>query len=177
MKTLMAIAIAALAALSLHQVQAQAVPDFEHKMPIPKLSTPVDFRRTVYAEASKTVSIGFWSEFDRQSPAHPNRFFRVSGNSNDFKTTYKIVCDFNEHTATVTANYIDVNGDPEESLEAYKITDLGGLSVCLMRVQDNGAVEVITMSSEVGSFMKTDTHAPGAIKYQEALTWYGTCRN
>jgi hypothetical protein len=46
-----------------------------------------------------------------------------------------------------------------------------------MRVQDNGAVEVITMSSEVGSFMKTDTHAPGVLKYQEALTWYGTCRN
>ena len=90
MKTLMTIAIAVLAALSPCRLRAQSVPDFNHEVAISKLSTPVDFTKTVYAETSQAASAGFWLRIDMQSqsPDKAQRVFQLSGSESP-KATYK----------------------------------------------------------------------------------------
>jgi hypothetical protein len=180
MKTLMTIPIAVLAALSPCRLRAQSVPDFSHEVAISKLSTPVDFTKTVYAETSQAASAGFWLRIDMQSqsPDKAQRVFQLSGSESP-KATYKITLDWKERTATVASKFFDkIREHAEESLDAYKITNLSPQNVCLLRVNDEGGVDVITMSSEIGSFMKTFTDAPGGwSKYQATTIWYGTCRN
>ena len=67
--------------------------------------------------------------------------------------------------------------DRSEALEAYKITTLSFNDVCLTRLEDNGSVDTITMSANIGAFMRTYTKAPGFLEYQSTVIWYGFCRN
>jgi hypothetical protein len=48
-------------------------PDFNQETPMTKLPIPVDFSKVVYAEASKTVSVSFWTKFDKQSKERRRR--------------------------------------------------------------------------------------------------------
>jgi hypothetical protein len=109
MKTLITISAAILAALSPCRTPAQSVPDFNHEAPVSKLSTPVDFTKTVYAETSQAASAGFWSRIDMQSQSPDKSYwvFRLSGSESP-KATYKITFDWQERTATVASKFFDV---------------------------------------------------------------------
>jgi hypothetical protein len=157
--------------------RAQSPYDFKVETPINKLSVPVNFTQTVYAEATKSVALSFWQMTDLQAPDHLRRFMGFYADSHDNKATYKITLDWKERTATVTENFIDVNDQAKESLEAFKITNFDIQNVCLMRIESNGFVDVITIGAELGSFMETECSAPGFLKYHGTAIWYGTCRN
>jgi hypothetical protein len=90
---------------------------------------------------------------------------------------YKITCDWRQRTATVIYDFVDINGLPQESREIFKITNFNIQNVCLMRIDGNGGVDVITMSAEIGSFIETISNAPGFLKKNGRTIWYGTCRN
>jgi hypothetical protein len=152
-------------------------PDFNQETPMIKLPTPVDFLALVYAEASKTVSVSFWTQFDKQSKDMQRQLRLVTVQPRDRKTTYNITCDWKQRTATVISNFLDINDQPEESRQVFKITNFNIQNVCLMRIDGNGGVDVITMSAEIGSFIETISNAPGFFQYNGTYIWYGTCRN
>jgi len=109
---------ATIVVLSVLAARAQSPYDFKVETPMNKLSVPVDLTQTVYAEATKTVGLSFWAMTDMQAPDHLRRFMGFWADSHDKKVTYKITCDMQEQTATVTERFIDVNGQSKESLEA-----------------------------------------------------------
>jgi hypothetical protein len=94
-------------------------PDFNQETPMTKLPIPVDFSKVVYAEASKTVSVSFWTKFDKQSKETQRQLRLVTVQPRDTKTAYKITCDWRQRTGKVIYDFIDINGQPQESPEVF----------------------------------------------------------
>jgi hypothetical protein len=156
--------------------EAQSPYDFKVQTTMKKLAVPVDFARAVYAEATKTVSLGFGQMFDKDVPDYRRYLMQFSASSHDVKTTYKIIFDWPARTASVTEDYTQF-GEPEHSAEVFQVTNFNDLNVCLTHVSGDGVVNTITMSSELGSFIETVCSAPSSMIYHRATIWYGTCRN
>ena len=149
---------------------------FHEETPMSKLASPVDFKLLVHAECTKTAQVSFWNKFDNELRGYrPYRMVEV--NPSERKVSFEIKCDFEQRTATVKIAFTDVNNKPAEALVAYTITTSSFQDVCLTRIDDNGSVDTITMSADIGAFMRTYTGAPGFLKYQGTTVWYGTCRN
>jgi len=140
--------------------------EFRQEIPLSKLASPVDFNLLVHAECTKTVQVSFWSD---------NRLVQV--NPSDREVSFEVKCDWKQRTATVKIAFTDASDKPGEALVAYNITTFSTKDVCLTRLDDNGSVDTITMSADIGAFMRTYTGAPGFLKYQGTTIWYGTCRN
>ena len=155
---------------------AQSPYDFKLEAPMDKLSTEVDFTKTVYAQATQSLALSFWEMPDRDTPGK-TRSFRAFYSSSSDKVTFKITCDWKERTATVTRKFIDANDEPKEYLEAFRITNLDIRHPCLMRVSSDGDVFVITMGAELGSFIDTECAANGFVKQHGTSIFYGTCKN
>jgi hypothetical protein len=146
-----------------------AAEDFTQETPVPKLATPVDFSKLVYAEVSKTAAVNFWSM--------PTERRTVTVNAHESRpASFKIQCDWEQQTATVIQTYVDPGSEPQEWVASFKILTPKLPSICLVRTE-TWFVYVITMSAEIGAFMYTVTGAPGSLKDQGTTIWYGTCRN
>jgi hypothetical protein len=150
--------------------------EFHLKTPVTRLTVPIDFNEVVYAETTKTAEVSFNWQYDRTSPNLLQVYSSlVDVNPHDIKNSFKITCDWQRKIAKVTSSYT-VNNQPQEDTRDYRIISYDPKNVCLVYETDN-AVMVITMNSEIGSFVVSKAWAPGFGIVNGTLIWYGTCRN
>jgi hypothetical protein len=114
------------------------------------------------------------SKFDKESPNLQAYSSVVDVNPHDNKYSWKIKCDWLHRTAKVTTTY-SVNNQPQEDVRDYTIISADPKNVCLLYT--GNSVHVITMNSDIGSFVMSINMAPGLVVVNGTLIWYGFCRN
>jgi hypothetical protein len=140
--------------------------------PVTRLTVPIDFNRVVYVETATTAKV----TFDKESPDRQAYSSVVDVNSHDDKVSWKIKCDWLHRTAEVTTSYT-IQNQPQEDVYDYTIISHDPKNVCLLYTSNN-SVHVITMNSDIGSFVMSINMVPGvAVIINGTLLWYGICRN
>jgi len=144
------------------------------KTPITPLTVPIDFNEAVYVETTTTAEVLFYSGINKETPDF-KAYSVVDVNSDNIKNSWKIKCDWLHRTAKVTNSYT-VNDQLREHTLEYTIISYDSKNVCLLHRNDNG-VQVITMNSDVGSFVLSTHIAHGFGLVNGVTIWYGFCRN
>jgi hypothetical protein len=151
-------------------------PDESHlETPVTRLTAPIDFNEVVYAETTATAQVSFNSRYDKDSPDFQAYTSLVDVNPHDIKNSWKIKCDWLRRIAKVTSSYT-VNNQLQETTLEYRIVSYDPKNVCLLR-ESGGSVIVITMNSDIGSFVVSANMASGFVIVNGTLIWYGVCRN
>src|SRR5258708_17066927 len=151
-------------------------PDELHlKTPVSRLTVPIDFNEVVYAETTTTAQVTFNSGFDKQSPDLQSYSSLVDVNPHDIKNSWKIKCDWLHRIAEVTTTYSATN-QPQETTLQYRIISYDPKNVCLLHETPSGIL-VITMNSDIGSFVMCTNMAPGFAIVNGTVFLYGFCRN
>ena len=146
------------------------------KTPVNRLPVPIDFNEMVYAETTTTAQVTFNSTFDKQSPDYQAYSLVVDVNPRRDKVSWKIKCDWLHRTAKVTTSYT-IQNQLQEDVYDYTIISNNPKNVCLLYTSNN-SVHVITMNSDIGSFVMSINMVPGvAVIINGTLIWYGICRN
>jgi hypothetical protein len=155
---------------------AAGSPDELHlETPVTRLTVPIDFNEVVYAETTTTAQVSFNSRFDKDSPDFQAYSSLVDVNPHDIKNSWKIKCDWLRRIAKVTISYT-VNNQLQETTREYRIVSNDPKNVCLL-YESGSSVIVITMNSDIGSFVMSTNMAPGFLIVNGTLLWYGFCRN
>ena len=154
-----------------------ASPDeFHLKTTVTFLTVPIDFNQVVYLETTTTAKVTFDSSFDKESPDRQAYSSIVDVNPHDNKVSWKIKCDWLHRTAKVTTSYT-IQNQLQEDVYDYTIISHDPKNVCLLYTSNN-SVHVITMNSDIGSFVMSINMVPGvAVIINGTLIWYGICRN
>jgi hypothetical protein len=148
--------------------------EFHLKTPVNRLPVPIDFNEPVYIETTQTAEVSFTSEFDKDSPDLRKRYSVVDVNPHDNKVSLVIKCDWLHRTAKVTVTFT-VNNEPQEIMDEYKIISYDPKNVCLLLTTPSGAVQVIMMNADIGSFVQSISQA--GMLLNGTSMWYGFCRN
>ena len=156
--------------------------DFEKKTPMTILPTPIDFSKTVYAEAETYSDVDFWNLKDW-------KHLDAAGNPTDSafsqvvvdllpKVLYTIRWQESPRAGIVTMSYDDGShtGNRKEETNSYEIAKLEDRNVILVR---NGwyGIDVLTFNGTIGSFTQTICNAWDMFHLNRSETYYGTCRN
>ena len=149
--------------------------EFHVKTPVNRLPVPIDFNEMVYAETTTTAQVTFNSTFDKQSPDYQAYSLVVDVNPRRDKVSWKIKCDWLHRTAKITAS-CTVENQPQEDVEDYAVISHDPKNVCLLYTSNN-TVHVITMNSDIGSYVMSINRAAGISLVNGTLIWYGFCRN
>jgi hypothetical protein len=148
--------------------------EFHLKTPVNRPSVPIDFTEPVYIDTTKTVEVSFTSEFDKDSPDFRKRNSVVDVNPHDNKMSFVIKCDRLHRTAKVTVTFT-VNNELQEIVDEYKIISYDTKNCCLLLTTPRGAVQVIMMNADIGSFVESISQA--SMLFNGTWIWYGICRN
>jgi hypothetical protein len=149
--------------------------EFHLRTPVTRLTVPIDFNQTVYAETTTTAQVTFDSSIE-ESPDRQAYSSVVDVNPHDNKVSWKITCDWLRRTAKVTSSYT-IQNQPQEDVYDYTIISHDPKNVCLLYTSNN-SVHVITMNSDIGSFVMSINMVPGvAVIINGTLIWYGICKN
>jgi|SRR5215469_57174 len=143
--------------------------NFEQTSPIAN-NLSLDFTRLIHGQITKTVGVSFW-----RNPGKPEGSQVVEAHNIE-ESCFEIKCDWEHRTAAVK-NCTLVNGKKAEDSLEYKITTHDKVNVVLMRVDENGWVDVIMMSGYTGAFMQSLSYSVQNIPDLGARIGYGACWN
>jgi hypothetical protein len=157
--------------------------DFTKKTPMSKLSKPIDFSQTVYAEAETYADVDFWNmqdwkHLDANGNPADEAYSLVTVDRVPVKVLYTINWQREQNIATVTISYDDGShtGKRAETTNTYIIAKFDSKDVILVHTDFYG-IDVLTFNGTIGSFTQTTCNANDAFHLNRSETFYGTCRN